>query len=99
VLLLPRQLRHLDISCVDWHAHRLPRGLLRLTALEVLHIRLPWRGLPAWFTKLSRLEGLALWPSADPRDYYNIKHDYRYTVRPVVVKMPALRVVHMVGRT
>jgi hypothetical protein len=99
VLVFPRGLRHLDLSCVDWHAHRLPRGLLRLTALEVLHIRVPWRGLPTWFTKLRRLQALALWPSQDPRPAYLSHQDFGYATKPVVRQMPGLRAVHMSGRS
>jgi hypothetical protein len=66
VLSLPRQLVELDLGCVDWAEGHLPRGLLRLTALEVLHVCVPDSGLPTWFTKLRRLEGLELHGGGDP---------------------------------
>jgi hypothetical protein len=58
---LPVQLRELDLGCVEWADGYFPGALHRLTALEVLHVRFPATGLPTWFTKLSRLEGLGLW--------------------------------------
>lgn len=100
VLVFPCGLRHLDLSCVDWHTHRLPRGLLRLTALEVLHIRVPWRGLPTWITKLQRLQALALFSSADPR-HWKVQEracSWRGDPRPVVRQMLGLRVVQIEGQ-
>jgi hypothetical protein len=88
VLCLPPSLVELELGCVEWAEGHLPRGLLRLTALEVLHVRVPEGGLPTWFTKLRRLEGLGLW-SADR---------LRQTGLHLLAALPALRALRFKDR-
>jgi Leucine-rich repeat (LRR) protein len=85
LLYLPTQLRELHLAPMPHMGNKLPRGLLRLPALEVLSLAHNWglKQLPTWLSQLRQLEVLDL-------DKTSV-----CTEQPVLAQMPALRCVKL----